>query len=160
MIYIKTQEEIEKMRRSGKILALIMEEVGRKIAPGVNTEELDKLAEELVFSNGGKPTFKGQGEKDNPYPATLCASLNNEIVHSIPSAEKIIKAGDLVKIDMGIEIDGFITDMARTFEVGSVSEEAHKLVRATREALDAGISKIKAGAKLSEYGTAVEARAR
>jgi methionyl aminopeptidase len=160
MIIIKSSEEIAAMRRGGKILASIMEAVGQKIAPGVNTEELDKLAEELVFSNGGKPAFKGQGEKSNPYPATLCASINHEIVHGIPSLGKIIQAGDLVKIDMGIEIDGFITDMARTFAVGAVSEEAHKLVRATREALDAGIAKIRSGAKLFEYGAAVDARAR
>lgn len=160
MIFIKTQEEIEKMRRGGKILAAIMAAVGEKIAPGANTEELDKLAEELVFSNGGTPAFKGQGEKDNPYPATTCISLNHEIVHGIPSIEKIIKVGDLVKVDMGIEIDGFITDMARTFEVEAVSTEAHKLARATKEALDAGIAQIRAGASLSEYGAAVEARAR
>ena len=160
MIIIKNENEIAAMRRGGKILASIMDAVGRKIAPGVNTEELDKLAEELVFSNGGRPAFKGQGEKDNPYPATLCASINNEIVHGIPSEKKIIKTGDLVKIDMGIEIDGLITDMARTFEVGVVSEKAHKLVGVTREALDAGIAKIRAGAQLSEYGAAVDARVR
>ncbi len=156
MILIKNAQEIEAMRRSGKILSSIMHEVGKKIAPGVNTLELDKLASELVFSNGGRAVFKGYGEKNNPYPASICASLNSEIVHGIPSAEKIIKVGDLVKIDMGIEIDGLITDMARTFEVGAVTSVARCLMDATREALNEGIGKIKAGARLSEYSRAVE----
>lgn len=157
MIIIKSQKEIEAMRRGGKILAGIMEAVGKKIAPGVSTEELDKLAEELVFSNGGTPAFKGQGEDENPYPATICASINDEIVHAIPSGKKVIKEGDIVKIDIGMEFEGMITDMARTFEVGAVSPEAHKIVKATKEALDAGIAKICSGANLSEYSATVDA---
>jgi len=156
MVVIKTQKEIEAMRRGGKILASIMDEVGKNIAPGTNTLELDRLASELVFRNGGRAAFLGYGEESNPYPAAICASFNNEIVHGIPSAERIIRAGDIVKIDMGIEIDGLITDMARTFEVGAVAPEARLLVNATREALNEGIKKIKAGAKLSEYSRAVE----
>ena len=144
------------MRRGGKILAAIMEEVEKKIAPGVNTLELDKLVTELVFRNGGRAAFLGYGEESNPYPAAICASLNCEIVHGIPSARRIIREGDIVKIDMGIEIDGLITDMARTFEVGTVSPVARRLVNATREALDEGIKTIKAGAKLSDYSRAVE----
>lgn len=160
MIVIKTQKEIEIMRRGGKILAGIMGEIGKMIASGVNTQDLDKLAERLVFDNGGTPAFKGYGDEKNPYPATICASINNEIVHSIPSESKIIKEGDLVKIDIGMDFEGLITDMARTFSVGSVSPEAHKIMKVTKEALDAGISKIKAGAKLSEYSIAVESYAR
>ncbi len=144
------------MRRGGKILASVMAEVGKMIAPGVNTLELDKVAERLIFSLGGEPAFKGYGEKNNPYPATLCVSLNNEIVHGIPSSTKIIREGDIVKIDVGMKLDGMITDMARTFEVGAVSSRAHELVRATKEALDEGIKTIKAGAKMSEYARAVE----
>ncbi|HRY82646.1 MAG TPA: type I methionyl aminopeptidase [Candidatus Moranbacteria bacterium] len=160
MVVIKTQNEIESMRRGGKILAGIMEEIGEKIAPGINTLELDKLAERLVFDNGGKPAFKGYGEKNNPYPATICASINNEVVHGIPSEKIIIREGDLVKIDIGMEYKGMITDMARTFPVGTVSLEAHKLVKATQEALNQGIAKIRAGAKLSEYSEAVESYVR
>jgi methionyl aminopeptidase len=156
MIIIKTQKEIDAMRRGGKILAGIMAEVGKKIAPGANTLELDKLAEKLVFDNGGMPAFKGQGEKSNPYLFTICASFNDEIVHGLPSARKIIQEGDLIKIDMGLTYEGMITDMARTFEVGAVSAEAHKLSKTTKECLDAGLRKIKAGAKLSEYSGAVE----
>ncbi len=160
MIFIKNEKEIKVMRKGGKLLASIMEAVGKKIAPGVSTEELDKLAEKLVFRCGGDPSFKGYGEKHNPYPATLCVSLNNEIVHGIPNKKRIIKKGDIVKIDVGLTYNGFITDMARTFEVGAVSPAARKLVNATRGALDEGIKQIKAGAKLSEYSTAVEGYAK
>lgn len=160
MIIIKTEKEVKAMRESGKVLASIMEKIGRAIKPGINTKDLDKLAEKLVFDNGGLPIFKGQGEPEKPYPATICASINEEIVHSIPSSDKIVKAGDILKIDIGIKYAGMITDMARTFEVGTVSPEAHKLVKVTKEALDAGIKKIKAGARLSEYSIAVESYAR
>jgi len=160
MIIIKTQNEIASMRRGGKILSMIMGEIGKMIASGVNTLELDKLAERLVFDSGGTPAFKGYGDKNNPYPATICASINNEIVHAIPSVEKIIKEGDLVKIDIGMEFEGMITDMARTFSVGAVSPEAHKIMKVTKEALNQGIAKIKAGAKLSEYSISVESYAR
>lgn len=156
MIIIKTEKEIEAMREGGRILAGIMEEIGRAIAPGKNTLELDKLAERLVFDNGGTPAFKGYGGKNNPYPATICVSLNDEIVHGIPSVKRIIQTGDLVKIDIGMKYKNMITDMARTFAVGAMSDEAHKLCQATREALDEGIKKIKAKARLSEYGEAVE----
>jgi methionyl aminopeptidase len=156
MIIIKTQKEIDSMRRGGKILAEIMSEIGKSIAPGKNTLELDELAERLVFDNGGTPAFKGYGDKTNPFPATICSSINNEIVHGIPSVEKIIKAGDIVKIDMGIKYEGMITDMARTFPAGEISDEASRIMKATREGLNTGIAKIKAGAKMSEYSMAVE----
>ncbi len=156
MIIIKTEKEIEAMRRGGKILVGIMEKIERKIVSGISTLELDKLAEKLVFDNGGRPAFKRQGGKNNPYPATICVSINDEVVHGIPNEKIIIKEGDLVKIDIGMEFKGLITDMARTFEIGTVSEEAHKLVKVTKESLNQGISKIRAGAKLSEYSKIVE----
>ena len=160
MIIIKNCQEIEAMRRGGKILAQIMDEIGRAIAPGINTQDLDKLAEKLVFDNGGRPAFKGQGGKKNPYPATICASINSEIVHGLPNKKKIIQEGDLVKIDIGIKYENMITDMARTFEVGAVLPVARKIFCVTREALDEGIKKIKAGARLSEYGETVDSYAR
>lgn len=157
MIIIKTEKEIEIMRRGGKILAGIMTEIGKKIAPGVTTWELDELAEELVFQNGGTPAFKGYGEDEKTaFPATICASLNDEIVHGIPQKQKIIKEGDLVKIDIGMKFEGMITDMARTFEVGAVLPLAHRLTKTTRECLAEGLKKIYAGAALNEYGGAVE----
>jgi len=160
MIIIKNEKEIGAMRRGGKILAEIMREIGKMVVPGKNTLELDKLAEKLVFDNGGKPAFKGFGGKNNPYPATLCVSFNDEIVHGIPNEKRIIKKGDIIKIDMGMEYEGMITDMARTFEVGSVSFVAHKLVKTTKEALDEGIKKIKDNARLNEYSQTVESYVR
>jgi len=156
MIFIKSDQEIEKMRQSGKVLAMAMKVVGQAIAPGVNTETLDNLAEKFILDKEGTPIFKGQGDKSNPYPATICASINSEIVHGIPSENKIIKEGDLVKIDMGVKYQGMVTDMARTFEVGKVTAKAHRLVETTRKALDAGIKKIKVGANLNDYASTVE----
>jgi methionyl aminopeptidase len=160
MIIIKTEKEITAMRRGGKILAGIISEIGSAIAPGISTDKLDKLAERLVFASGGKPAFKGQGGKNNPYMFSICASLNDEIVHGLPSPKRIIRTGDIVKIDIGLEYEELITDMARTYEVGKVSKVAHKLAKVTKKALEEGIKKIKAGAKLSEYGVAVESCAR
>lgn len=156
MIIVKTEKEIDKMRRGGKILGEIMDELARAIVPGENTFKIDKLAEKIIRSRGGFPIFKGQGEKNNPYPATICASINSEIVHGIPSVEKIIKEGDLFKIDIGMRWENMITDMARTFEVGKVSSKAKKLKEVTQKALQLGIKKIKAGVFLKEYSLAVE----
>lgn len=156
MIIIKTEKEIELMRRGGKILAGVMDEIGRMIAPGINTLELDKLAERLVFDNGGSPVFKGYGDKNNPYPATICASINSEIVHGIPSEKVVIAEGDLVKIDIGMQWQGMITDMARTFPVGEISAEAKKILEVTKESLNRGIAKIKVGSLLGDYSKAVE----
>jgi len=157
MIIIKTDKEIEIMRAGGKILASVMEELGNQIAPGKNTLEIDALAEKLILEAGGTPVFKGYGaESGNPFPATICASINTEIVHGIPSASRILKDGDIFKIDIGMKYHGLITDMARTFPVGKISGEAQKILDVTRECLDVGIEKIKAGAKLSEYSIAVQ----
>jgi len=160
MILIKTEKEIASMRRGGKILASIMSEIGMAISPGINTKELDKLAEKLVFANGGEAVFKGFGGPRNPYPATICASINSEIVHGIPNEKIIIKKGDLVKIDIGMRYEGMVTDMARTFEVKDVSPLAHKLAKVTREALDKGIKTLKPGAYLSEYSIVIESYVR
>jgi methionyl aminopeptidase len=150
-VSIKTEKEIGKMRTAGKILSLIMEEIGSRIKPGTSTMELDKLAEELVFAHGGKAAFKGYGGKSNPFPATICASINDEVVHGIPNEGRIMNGGDILKIDIGIEIDGYFSDMARTFAVGKISAEAEELIRITEKSFWKGISKLKAGQMLSEY---------
>lgn len=160
MITIKSQREIEVMREGGKRLSLIMEEIGKIIAPGTNTYEIDKLARRLVFTNGGISIFEGYGGPENPYPGAVCTSINSEIVHGIPSKKRIIKDGDLVKIDIGMKYKGLITDMARTFPAGKISPEAHKLMKVTRESLDIGIGKIRANAKLSDYSIAVDSYVR
>lgn len=157
MISIKSQKEIEVMREGGKILAGIMEKIGKKVAPGVNTKTLDKLAEELVFANGGKPAFKGYGaETGNPFPATICSSINSEVVHAIPSEKVILKEGDVLKIDFGMKYKGMFTDMTRIFPVGNVSEEAKKLIKVTEDCFWAGIKNLKAGAMLSDYSKTVQ----
>ena len=148
------------MRQGGKLLAKIMERLGEAVVPGQNTFEINKLARKLVFDMGGFPIFEGYGDPKRPYPAAICASINNEVVHSIPSKDKILKEGDILKIDIGMRYLGMITDMTRTFSAGKISPEAQKIVDVTREALDKGIGKIKAGARLSEYGRTVEGYAK
>lgn len=157
MIIIKTEKEIAVMRKGGKILASVMGELGKQAITGKNTFDIDALAERLIREAGGVPAFKGYGaESGDPFPATICASINSEIVHGIPNKNKILKEGDIFKIDIGMRYRGMITDMARTFPVGKISNEAQKIVDVTRECLDAGIEKIKAGANLSEYSQAVQ----
>lgn len=159
MVTIKSQQEIAAMREGGKLLAQVMEKIGQEVAPGKSTDELDKLAEELVFLLGGTPAFKNYGDPANPYPATICASLNAEIVHGIPAPDKILKTGDLLKVDIGMHYQGMVTDMARTFAVGKIAESARKLAEAAEASFWAGIKKIKAGAMLSEYSKAAQAAA-
>lgn len=160
MIIIKTKKEIAAMRSGGKLLAEVMQKLGEAIFPGQTTLEINKLAKKLVFDIGGVPIFEGYGDKDNPFPAAVCVSINNEIVHGIPRASRIIQEGDLVKLDIGMEYQGLITDMARTFPVGNIVAEARKLMDATKDCLDDGIAIIRPGARLSDYGRAVEHCAR
>lgn len=157
MITIKKPSEIEAMREGGRILAEVMGKLEKEIAPGKNTLELDKLAEELVFANGGKPAFKGYGaESGNPFPATVCASLNSEIVHGIPDKNKIMRVGDIIKIDIGMKYKEMFTDMARTFAVGKISSEAQKLIAVTEKSFWKGLEKLKARNFLSDYSKAVQ----
>lgn len=145
------------MREGGKILAGIMEKIAREIAPGKNTKELDKLAEELVFASGGTPSFKGYGgDTERGFPATICASINDEVVHGIPAENKVLEKGDLFKIDIGMKYKGLHTDMARTFAVGEISLEAKKLIEATEQSFWEGVKKIGPGKKLSAYSKAVQ----
>lgn len=157
MIMIKNEKEIEAMREGGKILASVMEELGKNSVPGKNTFEIDALAEKLIREAGGVPAFKGYGaESGNPFPATICASINHEIVHGIPRKDRILEEGDIFKIDIGMKYKGMMTDMARTFPVGKISQEAQKLIDVTRESLNFGIEKLQAGKLLSEYSQEVQ----
>jgi methionyl aminopeptidase len=160
MIIIKSKKEIEVMREGGKLLAQIMEQLSGIIIPGQNTFEINKLARKLVFDNGGFPIFEGYGAPGNAFPAAICTSINNEIVHGIPKKSRIVHDGDLVKIDIGMTYKGMITDMARTYSVGRISTEAQRILDTTRECLDEGLGTIKAGSKLSDYGKAVEKHAK
>lgn len=145
------------MREGGKILAGIMKKIAREIAPGKNTKDLDKLAEELVFASGGSPSFKGYGgDTERGFPATICASINSEVVHGIPAENKVLKEGDIFKVDIGMEYKSLHTDMARTFAVGNISPEAKKLIEATEQSFWEGIKKMGPGKKLSGYSKAVQ----
>lgn len=158
MISIKSQTEIAIMREGGRLLAGVMEELGRLVVPGENTLNINKLAKKLVFNIGGEAVFEGYGETDNPYPAAVCVSINDEIVHGIPREDRIIQEGDIVKLDIGMRYQGMITDMARTFPAGKISIEAQKIMTVTKEGLEEGIKAIRAGRRLGDYGRAVERR--
>ena len=151
-ISLKSEKEILVMREGGKKLAGIMDELKKLVKPGISALEIDKLAEKLVFDNGGVPSFKGYKDATNrKFPAVICASLNDEVVHGIPRAGKILKEGDILKIDIGMLFKGYHTDMARTFPVGKVSPDKLKLIAVTEESFWQGIKKLKAGKMLSDY---------
>jgi len=151
MIPIKSPEEIKTMREGGRILARILKEVGKEVKPGVSKEYLDKVASDLVLKYGGQCSFKGY----KGFPACLCVSLNDEIVHGIPSQVRI-KEGDIVSLDLGILYKGFHTDMAVTVPAGKISPEAGRLIRATKKALKRGIKKARPGATLGDVGSAIQ----
>ncbi|MBI4359283.1 MAG: type I methionyl aminopeptidase [Candidatus Nealsonbacteria bacterium] len=140
MIPIKTPEEIRIMTKGGKILARIVRELGKRAKPGRTTQELEELAERLILESGGQCSFKGY----DGFPACLCASVNQVIVHAPPSTRKL-EEGDIVSLDLGLLYKGFHTDMARTFGVGRVSPAAQKLMRVTRQALDVALQEVRPG---------------
>ncbi|MGH7907588.1 MAG: type I methionyl aminopeptidase [Candidatus Binataceae bacterium] len=155
MIVLKSPEEIAVIRKASRIVAEILVEVAAAVRPGVTTNELDSLAEELTYKNGARPAFKGYRPRDVAYPKSLCVSINNEIVHGIPSGRKL-KAGDIVGLDFGVIYEGFYGDAARTVPVGQVSERAQRLMRVTHDALYAGIEQARAGNRISDIGRAVQ----
>ena len=159
MIDIKTKEEIEIMREGGKILAGIMEELRSKVKPGINTLYLERLAQTLIEKAGGQCSFKGykskNGETIRTYPFCICTSINEQIVHTPPS-ERILKEGDVLKIDIGMLYKGFHTDMAITVPVGKVSFEAQRLIRITKKALKLALSKIRPGNTTGDIGNTIQ----
>jgi methionyl aminopeptidase len=156
MINIKTAEEMEIMREGGKRLAFIMNELEKKILSGISTQKIDKIAEKLILEAEGIPSFKGYGGSKRPFPATICASINNEIVHGIPQKEVILRGGDIFKIDIGMKYKGMHSDMARTFAVGKIDKEKQKIIDVVRESFYQGIGAIKAGKKMNRYCKAVQ----
>jgi hypothetical protein len=127
-INIKTEKEIEAIRESCKRLALVMEELEKNVLPGVSTKKIDSIAEKLILESDGTPSFKGYGDPKKPFPATICASINSEIVHGIPKEEVILKEGDIFKIDIGMKYRGMHSDMARTFAVGKIDKNKQELI--------------------------------
>src|SRR3990167_10015587 len=148
----KTESEIARLRESGKRLAEVLEGVIAAVRPGLSTQDIDVLSEQLIREAGGIPVFKGYGSgSSKPFPATICTSLNEEVVHGIPSAKRIIREGDLLKLDIGMRFAGMVTDMARTVRVGKVVKEAEKLAAVTEENLKHGIFELRPGAHISAY---------
>ena len=159
MIVYKSPEEIDKMRRAGRIVAGTIDRVLAAVRVGATTAELDAVAEADILEQGALPSFKGYGGGGGrvPFPAVICTSLNEEIVHGIPSKERVVADGDLLKLDFGAIWEGFHADSAVTVIVGEPpSAEAEKLVRVTEEALEAGIAQIRPGGRLTDIGAAVE----
>jgi len=151
MIPIKTPKEIRIMTDGGRILAKIMKELESKVEPGITTKELDRLAESLIFEYGGKPSFKNyQG-----FPATLCTSINQEIVHGVPNS-RILKEGDIISLDIGMFLNGFHSDMAITVPVGDINPETQRLLRVTKKALKRGIKKAKLGNTFGDIGNTIQ----
>jgi len=152
-IVCKSQSEIDKMRRSGHIVRQVLDELRAIVAPGVSTMDLEKLADRRIKESGAKPAFKGY----YGYPCVLCTSINDEIVHGIPSAKRVLKAGDIVSIDCGVVLDGYYGDAAITVAVGeSVSPERKKLMEVTEQSLYKAIEQVKIGNTISDIGGAVQ----
>ncbi|MDD2805522.1 MAG: type I methionyl aminopeptidase [Elusimicrobiales bacterium] len=152
MIEIKTPAEIESMRRASRVVAEVLLQLKPLVKPGVTTAELNDFAERRVRELGAVPAFLGY----RGYPATLCVSINEEIVHGIPSPKRIVREGDIVSLDMGAVIEGFYGDAAVTLAAGAVPAPAKKLMEVTRASLDAGLAAVRAGAKLGDVSRAVQ----
>lgn len=152
MIIIRSRYEIEKIRYSCRIVAEILRALGEKIAPGVTTLDLEREAEALIRKKRVKPAFKGY----HGYPACLCTSINEEVVHGIPSADRVLKEGDIIGVDLGVLADGYYGDAACTFPVGGISEKAARLLDVTEKSLYRGISVAKAGNRLSDISHSIQ----
>lgn len=160
MIYLKSPEEIAILREGGKILAQILEDLRKAVKPGIKTIELDRLAESLVFKYGAKASFKNyqpsfNHEGQGGYPASVCVSVNEEVVHGIPG-ERILKEGDIVSLDMGVLHKRYYTDAALTVGVGKISPKAKKLINVTKKSLELAIGETKIGNRLGDIGWAVQ----
>jgi len=154
MIQLKSQREIEVMARGGQILAETVTLMEKSVRPGISTQDLDKIADEFIRSHPGAiPSFKGLYN----FPASICTSINNEIVHGIPSRKRVLIEGDIVSVDVGVKFEGYHTDSATTVAVGEIPEESKRLLAITREALDAGVAAATNGNHLGDIGAAVQA---
>ena len=152
MIFLKTDEEVELMRESNILLGKTYAEVAKAIQPGVSTAQLDKIAFEFIKDNGGIPACLGY----EGYPATLCTSVNEQVVHGIPSEKQILKDGDIISVDSAISLNGYCSDSAYTFPVGEVAPEVLQLMRTTKESLYLGIEQAVTGRRLGDIGAAIQ----
>ena len=152
MIVCRSAAELERMRAANQLVAKILAELAGAVKAGVTTADLDALAERLVREAGAEPAFKGY----RGFPATLCASINQEVVHGIPSATRALRTGDIISLDMGVKLGGFYGDSAVTVPVGEVDGRTTDLLRVTQEALERAIEQVKVGGRLSDIGHAVQ----
>jgi methionyl aminopeptidase len=151
VIVCKSPGEIEKMRAANALVADVLAELAAMVRPGMTTQELDAVAEKRVREGGAEPAFKGY----RGYPATLCASVNEQVVHGIPSGRQLVE-GDILSLDMGVKLDGFYGDSAVTVPVGRIAEDAQRLLRVTEEALTRGIAQVRVGNRISDIGHAIQ----
>lgn len=161
MFTIKSQAEIDKMRRSGEILYETLQIIKRNTVPGVTTKELDRIAEEHIVKNNAIPSFKGY-DLDipgvEPFPASICASINEQVVHGIPSLKQL-KDGDIISIDVGVYFNGYHADAARTFAVGKISADAQRLIDETRQSFFEGLKQMVIGNHIRDIGSAIQIHA-
>jgi methionyl aminopeptidase len=156
-IVLKTAKEIEKMRRSGKVVRAVLDHVRAQVKVGATTWDLEKAAVEKMEEFGAKPAFKGyKGSGGTKFPCVLCTSVNHEVVHGIPSEKRVLREGDIVSLDCGVIIDGYYGDSATTVAVGAIGEKARRLLDVTEKSLAKGIAAVKPGATLGDIGAAVQ----
>ncbi len=155
MVIIKTDKEIEKIKKSCQLTANTLKYIAEKIKPGIKTIQLDQAAEKFIRKHGGIPSFKGYGPKGDEFPASICVSINDEIVHGIPG-DRVLKEGDIISIDIGTNLNGYFGDMAATFGVGKIDSEAKKLIQTTKECLLAGIKKAIGGNYIGDISYAIQ----
>ena len=152
MIVCRSAAELERMRAPGRLVGEVLTELASRVAPGVTTADLDALAEARIARAGATPAFKGY----HGYPATICASINEEVIHGIPSGRRLLNEGDILSIDVGVSLNGYFGDSAITVPVGQVSEQAGALLRATEESLYRAIERVRPGGRISDIGHAVQ----
>ena len=152
MIVCRSAAELEQMREAGRLVGEVLTELAAAVTPGVSTADLDELAEKRIRQAGATPAFKGY----HGYPATICASINDEVIHGIPSGRRVLNEGDIISIDVGASLDGYFGDSALTLPVGPISESAAALLRVTEEALYKAIDEAKPGKRVSDIGHAVQ----
>jgi methionyl aminopeptidase len=150
MIRLKNEKEIAGIRASGRLLAWTLQELAKLVAEGITTRELDAFARSWIESHGGKPAFLGY----NKYPASLCVSINNEVIHGIPGPRKL-RTGDIVSLDLGVNLNGYFSDSALSVAVGQTTRRREKLIQVTKECLERGVSQALAGNRISDIGGAV-----
>jgi len=152
VIVCRSAAELAKMREAGRLVADVLTRLAAGVKPGISTADLDDLAERIIKAAGGTPAFKGY----HGYPATICASINDEVIHGIPSGRRVLREGDIISLDVGASLNGYFGDSAVTVSVGRVDEEAERLLRVTEESLYKAIEQVRPGGRVSDIGHAVQ----